>query len=311
MKLSVIIPVYNAEKYLSECLDSALRQNFSEDEYEIICVDDCSTDNSGRILNEYASGYKAIVHLTNEKNSGVSVTRNNGLKAARGKYITFLDADDMIADNVYPRIVDELERSHLTVATWCGGCHYGVSFQPDVKYLKFEHVAAESLLDKVNTVWRLLFEKRIIDEYRLTFAAGVSYAEDALFSYLMFLARKDNTVLSTEQHLYFYRIVNGSLSKVRQDTCRWYEKLAENMKRLALWLSAYIEDNSERYDSRQKEKIEERMHRYSARAIYNAARSQTNILKNAVNELKESDMYPYKLSYVLRPITIGGVLRPA
>ena len=95
--VSVIIPLYNAKKYIGECLDSLLLQTFKD--FEVIVVDDCSTDNSCAIVEEYAPKFGGRLKLTKtEKNSGGGgyVPRNMGLKLARSKYIQFLDADDFL-----------------------------------------------------------------------------------------------------------------------------------------------------------------------------------------------------------------------
>ena len=93
--LSIIIPIYNAEEYLEECLESVINQEVPFDEYEIICIDDGSTDNSNSILEKYN---KIIDNLTvfYQNNNGVSSARNKGIKLAKGDYIWFVDADDFI-----------------------------------------------------------------------------------------------------------------------------------------------------------------------------------------------------------------------
>ena len=90
-KISVIIPVYNAEQYLRKCLDSVVSQTFRD--IEIICVDDGSTDGSGAILDEYAAKDNRIV-VIHQANAGVAAARNTGLKSAQGEYLAFLDSDD-------------------------------------------------------------------------------------------------------------------------------------------------------------------------------------------------------------------------
>ena len=87
--------MYNTELYLEECLDSLLNQNISHDEYEIICVNDGSTDGSANILHKYFSKYHNIIVIDKE-NSGVSSARNVGLDIAKGKYICFFDSDDVL-----------------------------------------------------------------------------------------------------------------------------------------------------------------------------------------------------------------------
>ena len=95
-KISVIIPVYNVEKYLRECLDSIVNQTFKD--IEIICVDDGSTDKSLEILREYEQKDKRIIVIS-QPNKGVSTARNIGMQQATGKYMMFVDSDDYITQN--------------------------------------------------------------------------------------------------------------------------------------------------------------------------------------------------------------------
>ena len=96
-KISIIIPVFNTEKYLKECLDSVFSQSFKD--FEVICINDGSTDNSRDILNEYASKYDCL-HIIDQENSGLSASRNVGMDKAKGKYILFLDSDDILEESV-------------------------------------------------------------------------------------------------------------------------------------------------------------------------------------------------------------------
>lgn len=108
MKLSLVIPCYNAGKYLAECLDSIRRQAYKD--WECICVDDGSTDDSGRILDYYAAldGRFLVVHTDNE---GVSAARNRGIALTRGDYVGFVDADDTIDDGWLQGVVDAISKS--------------------------------------------------------------------------------------------------------------------------------------------------------------------------------------------------------
>ena len=106
-KVSVLVAVYNAEKYLSKCLDSLISQTYKN--IEIICIDDCSKDSSAKILNKYASSDNRIKILTLAKNSGQANARNEGLKIASGEYITMLDSDDWFADDSIEKAVEAIE----------------------------------------------------------------------------------------------------------------------------------------------------------------------------------------------------------
>ena len=101
MKLSVIVPVYNVEKYLPRCLDSLLRQGMEPGEYEVICVNDGSLDNSAAILAEYEQKYPDFFKVVTQENQGLGGARNTGTALAQGEYATYLDSDDYIIDNAY------------------------------------------------------------------------------------------------------------------------------------------------------------------------------------------------------------------
>ena len=120
MFLSFIVPIYNTEEYLGECLDSLLNQDITKDDYEIICVNDGSTDGSLEILRSYAQQYHNI-RVIDKVNEGVSVARNTGLDAAIGDYIWMVDSDDFIKPNSLGIIRKELltkEPDRLKVGTY-------------------------------------------------------------------------------------------------------------------------------------------------------------------------------------------------
>lgn len=108
MLLSIIIPIYNLDEYISRCLDSCLSQDDMEDTFEIICVDDGSTDSTKEILNEYAKKDQRIKVLY-KLNGGVSSARNYGLENAKGEYVWFVDGDDWIRVNCIKKIKNKLD----------------------------------------------------------------------------------------------------------------------------------------------------------------------------------------------------------
>ena len=119
-KLSIIVPIYNVEQYLRKCVDSLLAQDISD--YEIILVDDGSTDNSGAICDEYTSPSfvnsltrSVVIKVIHRKNGGLSAARNSGIEVAQGKYIMFVDSDDYIEPNVLSGLIAQVERDNLDV----------------------------------------------------------------------------------------------------------------------------------------------------------------------------------------------------
>ena len=114
MRLSVIVPVYNVEPFLRKCVDSLLNQDLTEDEYEIVLVDDGSTDQCGAICDEYASRYPHVVAV-HQPNGGLSAARNSGIDMARGNYVLFADSDDYLEPNVLKTLVSKVEAEDLDV----------------------------------------------------------------------------------------------------------------------------------------------------------------------------------------------------
>ena len=113
-KISLIIPVYNAEQYLKSCLLSCEEQDIPRSDYEIIIINDGSTDKSEKIISEFRNKYNNII-LINQPNQGQSVARNNGINSAHGKYIWFIDADDRISKNCLGTIISIMETKQLEV----------------------------------------------------------------------------------------------------------------------------------------------------------------------------------------------------
>lgn len=112
-KISLVIPVYNTEDYLERCLESAISQTYKN--MEIICVDDGSTDDSGRIVDEFARRDKRVIGI-HQKNKGESNARNTALRIASGDYIGFMDCDDWIEPDMYEELADALEKTNADMA---------------------------------------------------------------------------------------------------------------------------------------------------------------------------------------------------
>lgn len=114
MKLSVVVPVFNVESYLQKCVGSLLSQDLPRDEYEIILVDDGSTDSSGRMCDDLAVA-NGIIRVIHQPNKGLSAARNTGIAAAFGEYIQFVDSDDSLNQNVLGALIGQMEQQNLDV----------------------------------------------------------------------------------------------------------------------------------------------------------------------------------------------------
>lgn len=218
-KVSVIIPVYNTEKYLRQCLDSVINQSLRE--IEIICVDDGSTDGSIELLEAYAGDDSRIQVIKNEKNLHAGPSRNRGLKYARGDYTLFLDADDWLVDNNLERLYSDTSRLKADISR-CRALEYdNVSgeiskrefsylknvprflFNRVIQYSKFPHT-----LTKVNVApWGGLYRREFLLQNGLNFDALIC-SNDRPFYCKTILAAKRVVFLKTE--LIYYRINNES-----------------------------------------------------------------------------------------------------
>lgn len=150
LALSIVIPVYNAESYIVPCVESIFRQTFSN--YEIIIVDDGSTDRSGKLCDELAKGHENVLVLHTE-NNGPSPARNLGLSRARGKYLGFVDQDDLIHPQMFEILMEEAFSGDFDVVA-CG----------------FEHFTSDNLpkifpIDKKKIAFRRLFNKEFVKDY--------------------------------------------------------------------------------------------------------------------------------------------------
>ena len=195
MFLSIIIPVFNVEQYISECLDSCLNQNITD--YEIICINDGSTDSSLHILKEYSAKFSNVV-LINKKNEGVSVARNAGLDVSRGEYVMFVDADDLIQRKTLGRIKDVLSKKNskrLTIGVY-------EARDDEIREVFYSNKAPDPNRNSVY-VWSSIYKKNIIDEHNIRFIRGVTHGEDILFlnDYCNFCKEYD----SFPHTVYYYR----------------------------------------------------------------------------------------------------------
>ena len=228
IKVSVIIPVYNVEEYLKECLDSVINQTLKE--IEIICIDDCSTDNSYNILEEYAKKDDRITIIKNEENLGVGISRNKGIKLSNGEYIGFVDGDDYIANNYF-------EALYNTAKKYGSDVSYTLNLYRDingelVKYINIYDFFPKEEIKKFNiegsnniniinhrygnkdyafvVIWNKIFKKSFLEKNNLYFLEIKARWGDTDFYYRVLC----NKPKSSYNHsvIYYYR--ENSLSIV-------------------------------------------------------------------------------------------------
>jgi len=226
MLLSIIVPTYNVEDYLANCLESLVNQGLPEEDYEIIIVNDGATDSSGMIAASYEARYKQIrVHL--QENQGLSAARNKGMELARGEFIYFIDSDDYIAYNTLPYALNLMKRHNLeflglefkhtkSLDDW-NSANPEVMETDTIEVMDGISYIAENKY--MNNVWWYLVRRDYLMQTGLTFPVN-RFVEDAIFT-AMLIASTDRMGVSP---LDFYRYVQ------RPNSIMTAKSKAHNMK---------------------------------------------------------------------------------
>lgn len=275
--LSFIIPVYNTEDYIEECLNSLLNQNISSDEYEIICINDGSKDSSFDILNKYALTHTNI-HVIDQQNSGVSVARNVGLENANGDYIWFIDSDDLIKENCLHDIktiisANECDRIIISSRTFKNN-----------NDLFSKEPAKESWKDSV--VWRNIFKRKFLNDNNLRYYPGLVFGEDSLYLFECF--RCNPKIFEADLLVYYHRVVEGSASN--NSTCDFSKKRIHSTLTEAKIVQQYYERNDGIYPV----ETANRLMIYLCGGLYALTLMPPKIAKPFIKDLKNCGLYPYK-----------------
>lgn len=224
IKLSVIVPVYNTEKYLRKCLNSLVNQTLSD--IEIIVVNDGSTDNSKEIIDEYEKKYDNLkgYHL---KNGGVSKARNYGIKKAKGKYITFLDSDDYVDHDLYEKMYEKSKGNDIVE------CDFIWEYEKEIRFDRFNH-DMHPLLATRAVVWNRIYDRKFLLDTKVTFHDDVYY-EDVEFCYNLFSHIKNIAYVNDSYVHYVQR--EGSITSDKT------EKLKDIFKVLDSVINYYKDNN--------------------------------------------------------------------
>lgn len=216
LRLSIIVPFYNVDPYIEECIRSLYKQDIPLEEYEVICVDDCSPDSSRSIVEQLQKEYPTLRLICHDRNRKQGGARNTGLIAAQGKYIWFVDSDDFIYSNVLRLMLETIETNALDILQF-NYIREGESIAKkwqlsEIKngeaYL-FDNVSRD-WFDKISGPWRQLFSRDFLLANQLRYIEGVMY-EDTDYMLQAFLLAEKVQHISIEA--YHYRINNESVTK--------------------------------------------------------------------------------------------------
>lgn len=246
-KVSVIVPVYNVAPYLRQCMDSVINQTYRN--IEIICIDDGSTDESGKILDEYAKSDDRF-NVVHTNNAGVASARNIGLSLASGEYLLFVDGDDWIDTATCQKAVSSISTEAVDVVMWPYIREFSDHSDPKTIFrgqklfngpecrklqrrmigLSDEELAHPENADALSTVWGKLYRREIIEQNHLRFEdlSRIGTYEDGLFNLCYFAHIK--CAIYIPEYLSHYRKNTGMTSRYRSQLASQWKTLFSDMR---------------------------------------------------------------------------------
>ena len=219
---SIIVPIYNVEKYLDECLKSILSQSYRN--FEVICINDASTDNSYVILSKYADRYSQIKLISNEMNEGLSYSRNRGMEIAEGDYIIFVDSDDYVSEKMLSVLEGVLGKNPADILNFNydlkleginaaeKNFYINARYTTDLSYKTGQEWFSSALNNDFPITpyaWNKVYKRTFLIQEKLKFYEGLLH-EDILF--LVQSVMKAERVIFIEDSLYIYRRRDGSIT---------------------------------------------------------------------------------------------------
>ena len=222
-KISVVIPVYNGEKYLRECVDSVLAQTFKD--VEIVIVDDGSKDSSGAICDEYAARHENI-HVFHKPNEGINQTRRYGIRIAQGEWVTFIDADDTIPQNALQELWNKHEDTDLVIGFPEDPIHK--------KDLTLEECRENSITGHLfpPSMWAKLYRKSLFSDDTFDFPRGIDGEEDMIINIRIIFALQRAPHFVFKQ-IYNYRRNTASISHTKRASLE-HEELFHNVRAVSM-----------------------------------------------------------------------------
>lgn len=238
--LSVIVPIFNSEKFLKRCIESIINQKYKN--IELILVDDYSNDQSKNICQYYCKIDSRIKYYRLDSNKGVSFARNYGLKKVNGKYVTFVDSDDYVDENIYTAIINKINDVEMVIIDMIEICKNNKiqSFQKinsisENKVFLRKEIQPQELFEIAGSVWRNVYLNKIIKENEIEFPIGVTLSEDRVFN-LKYISCIKRYIYISEPLYFRFVHPDSTVHKYKKDMFK--EVLSSNL---------LIEDTVRRY----------------------------------------------------------------
>ncbi len=247
MKLSVIIPLYNSGHFLSRCIGSLLNQDIDINDYEVLIINDGSTDNSLDIALEFANNH-SNVFVHNKANGGVGSARNKGISLAKGEYIYFIDPDDYLAANVLHTIISEAKNNSLDILTFLSKSTTKPKlFETRTENINLQDFKITNGIDFIasnryqNEVWWYIIKRSFIEDSGIKFIED-RWMEDAIITPQLFLNAERVAKLPIDAHRHL--IVEGSAMKSKESA--HYLSVIDDNRNAAMVFESLINDLKEK-----------------------------------------------------------------
>lgn len=305
--ISIIIPIFNVEQYLRECLDSIVIQNSNK--VEIIMVNDGSSDKSEEIAKEYSEKYENFI-LINKVNGGLSSARNTGLENANGKYIMYLDSDDYFNSNAIEKIIsiinledvdliyfsgiklfDNIEKGKYNVQNYGSICEKSIC--SGLKLYK-DLIEQESYF---TGVYYQVVKKDLLSDYNIKFINGIIH-EDHLYTYQVFSVAEK--AISIKDKLYVYRVRENSIMTSKRNYYKRFEAFAITFNKMVEWNNNII---CKCNDKKTKELIINHQNNMALEAIKSYIKIDN--YNNMKNEQIENDFWNMLKKYKYKNLKIN------
>ena len=252
MKLSIIVPVYNVEKYLAKCLDSLLRQNIQPADYEIIVVIDGATDNSEKVAQSYADKYPQII-LVKQQNLGLSAARNTGISKAKGTYFMFVDSDDYLEPNVLGFLLNKMEVESLDILRFnyqnVNEAYQTIHpYKNPKQFVDYKDEVKDGITFLTENLgfacyaWQFIINKEILIQNQILFKEGIYFEDTEWTPRLLAHAQRVNSV---KMVVYNYLLRSGSITNSINE-----EKQQKVLNDKLLLIDSLLEQQKKQFDTR-------------------------------------------------------------
>lgn len=297
MLLSIIVPVYNVEDFLSRCLDSLINQDLPKDQYEILIVNDGSPDSSLQIAENYQKE-NSNLKIISQENKGLSEARNTGFRNSTGKYVYFIDSDDYIQKNVLQNLMNIVTQLNLDFLGFGSTSTSKSDYNASINFLdidKIEVYDGNTFIAKHNylaNAWWYIIKKEVIDSVGLQFEKG-RMLEDGIYTAELLLNSKRTTFLKYDIYRYFLNVNSLTTTTYKKNNKRLNEDSIFVIHKFTELIDFAIKNNANSQTIRRLKTIQES---YLFFLFIRLMRGNAKFLdfNLIITEMKQENIYPMK-----------------